>query len=64
INRMLSELTALDERQGRVAELRLFGELSSAQIAELLSVSIATVDRDWASARLWLAREMGRGVAR
>ena len=59
-NRLLDELTALDPRQGRVVELRLFGGLSSAQIAELLSVSVATVDRDWASAKLWLARELGR----
>ena len=64
IDRMLGELTALDARQGRVAELRLFGGLNSSDIAELLSVSIATVDRDWVSARLWLAREFGRGVAR
>jgi DNA-directed RNA polymerase specialized sigma24 family protein len=63
IDRVLSELSALDARQGKVAELRLFGGLNSAQLAELLSVSVATVDRDWASAKLWLARELRRGVA-
>ncbi len=63
IDRVLSELGALDARQGKVAELRLFGGLNSTQVAEVLSVSVATVDRDWASARLWLARELRRGVA-
>lgn len=64
VDRALSELAALDPRQGRVAELRLFGGLNSAEVAEVLSVSAATVDRDWASAKLWLARELRRGVAR
>lgn len=63
IDHALSELSALDERQGKVAELRLFGGLTSVQVAELLSVSVATADRDWASARLWLARELRRRVA-
>ncbi|HLH02367.1 MAG TPA: ECF-type sigma factor [Bryobacteraceae bacterium] len=61
IDQLLSELAELDSRQGRVVELRLFGGLTSAQIAEVLSVSVATVERDWASARLWLARELSRG---
>ena len=62
-DRLLSHLASLDARQGRVVELRLFGGLTSAQIAEALSVSVATVERDWASARLWLTRELGRGAA-
>lgn len=64
IDRALSELTTLDARQGQIAELRLFGGLSSAQLAEVLSVSVATVERDWASAKLWLARELGHGASR
>ncbi|MGC2661403.1 MAG: ECF-type sigma factor [Bryobacteraceae bacterium] len=60
IDHLLSELHGLDARQGKVAELRLFGGLNSSQVAAVLSVSPATVDRDWASARLWLARELGR----
>jgi len=64
IDHLLQELQGLDARQGRVAELRLFGGLNSSQLAEILSISPATADRDWASAKLWLARELGRGVAK
>jgi RNA polymerase sigma factor (TIGR02999 family) len=62
IDQLLDELHGLDARQGRVAELRLFGGLNSSQVAEVLSVSPATADRDWASAKLWLARELRRGA--
>jgi RNA polymerase sigma factor (TIGR02999 family) len=62
IDHLLEELHGLDARQGRVAELRLFGGLNSSQVAEVLAVSPATADRDWASAKLWLARELGRGA--
>lgn len=61
IDHLLTELARLDARQGRIAELRLFGGLCSNQIAEVLSISAATADRDWASAKLWLARELRRG---
>lgn len=64
IDRMLNQLAGLDARQGRVAELRLFGGLNSAQIAELVGISLATVERDWASAKLWLARELRRGAVK
>lgn len=63
INQLLAELHSLDARQGRVAELRLFGGLNSSQVAQVLSISPATADRDWASAKLWLARELRRGAA-
>lgn len=63
IDQILTRLTALDARQGRVAELRLFGGLSSREIAEVVHVSTHTVERDWGSAKLWLARELSRRVA-
>jgi len=63
LDRALKGLSELDERQGRVAELRLLGGLTSRETAEVLDVSIPTVDRDWASARLWLMRELRQGSA-
>jgi RNA polymerase sigma-70 factor, ECF subfamily len=50
----LSELSALDPRQGRVVELRYFGGLTVEEAAEVLGVSVATVKRDWTLARAWL----------
>ncbi len=54
LDRALDELAVLDERQGRVVELRFFGGLSLEEIAENLGVSLATVNRDWRLARAWL----------
>lgn len=50
----LEALFALDERQGRIVELRYFGGLEVDQVAEVLSVSSSTVERDWRAARAWL----------
>jgi RNA polymerase sigma factor (TIGR02999 family) len=54
----LDELANLDARQGRVVELRFFGGLGTAEIADVLDVSRATVDRDWRFARTWLYRRL------
>ena len=56
----LERLTAMDERQGRIVELRFFAGLSVDQTAEVMKISTATVKREWASAKAWLFREMTR----
>jgi len=56
----LEELAQMDARQGRIVELRFFGGLSIAEAANVLSVSHATVERSWASARVWLFRRLKR----
>jgi len=55
----LDRLAALDAAQERIVELRYFGGLTVEETALVLSVSPATVKRDWASARAWLLRELG-----
>ena len=50
----LQRLSALDERKSRVVELKFFGGLTIEEIAEVLQVSGATVEREWAFARAWL----------
>ena len=60
----LNELSRLDAQQSRIVELRFFGGLSIAQTAEVLSISPATVKREWATARVWLHREMSRTARR
>jgi RNA polymerase sigma factor (TIGR02999 family) len=59
----LSELSRIDERQGKIVEMRFFGGLSAPEISQVLGISRATVDRDWATARLWLHRQMSRTAA-
>jgi RNA polymerase sigma factor (TIGR02999 family) len=56
----LSELSRLDSQQSLIVELRFFGGLSIAETADILSISPATVKREWAMARVWLHREMSR----
>lgn len=50
----LSELAALDPRQSQVVELRYFAGLTIEGTAEALSLSPATVKREWLAARAWL----------
>jgi len=54
----LNELSRIDERQGQIVEMRFFGGLSAPQISQVLGISRATVDRDWATARILLHREI------
>lgn len=56
----LERLSQMDERKGRIVELRFFGGLSDEEIAEVLGVSVRTVLRDWKTARLWLFRELAQ----
>jgi RNA polymerase sigma factor (TIGR02999 family) len=56
----LKDLARMDVQQSRVVELRFFGGLSIAETAEVLSLSHATVERSWASARAWLFRQLNR----
>ena len=50
----LEGLAAMDERKSRVVELKFFGGLTTEEIAEVLQLSGATVEREWAFARAWL----------
>ena len=55
----LEALTKIDERKGRVVELRYFGGLTVAETADVLKVSPETVMRDWDFAKAWMSRELG-----
>lgn len=54
LDEALSRLEKLDERQGRIVEMKFFGGLSIEEIAEVMGVSQATVKREWSSAKLLL----------
>lgn len=63
LDQALAELAARDTRQAQVVELRYFGGLSEQEVAEVLTVSRATVTRDWNVARAWLFRRMTLGIS-
>jgi RNA polymerase sigma factor (TIGR02999 family) len=59
----LQALARIDERQAHIVELKYFGGLSEDEIAAVLSLSRATITRDWQSARAWLYRRITKGRA-
>ncbi len=58
LDRALASLAALDPQQARIVELRYFGGLSVEETADALSISPATVKRDWTVAKAWLLRAL------
>jgi len=56
----LTELARLDERQAHLVELRFFGGLSIEETARALDISVATANRDWVTAKVWLYRRLRR----
>ncbi|HEX7690516.1 MAG TPA: ECF-type sigma factor [Burkholderiaceae bacterium] len=55
IDEAMNRLAAVDARLARVAELRLFADLSSPEISQVLGVNARTVERDWLKARTFLS---------
>ncbi|MES1195745.1 MAG: ECF-type sigma factor [Steroidobacter sp.] len=51
----LDELAALEPRLAKVVEMRYFGGLQEQEVADALSVSLRTVQRDWEKARMILS---------
>lgn len=58
LNEALDELANMDPQQSRIVEMKFFGGLSIEEIAEVLSIGHATVERDWKMARAWLRRQL------
>jgi RNA polymerase sigma factor (TIGR02999 family) len=62
LNDALDQLGAFDSRKSRIVELKFFGGLTTDEIAEVLQLSPATVERDWSFARAWLYDTIGGGA--
>jgi len=58
LDESLTRLAALDPQQARIVELRVFAGLTVEETAEALTISPATVKRDWAMAKGWLLRQI------
>jgi RNA polymerase sigma-70 factor, ECF subfamily len=63
IDELLSELARSDARAAQIVELRFFGGLSGAEIADALQINERTVKRDWQMARAWLYSQLRRDGA-
>jgi RNA polymerase sigma factor (TIGR02999 family) len=63
VDRLLTSLAEFDEQQARIVELRFFAGLTVEETAEALKISKATVKRDWAMAKAWMAQQMAQPQA-
>jgi len=58
LDEALSSLANLDPRKSQIVELKFFGGLQEEAIAEVLTISLRTVQREWNLARAWLYNEL------
>ncbi len=58
IEEALEKLKELDPRQEQIVELRFYGGMTVAEVAEVLGVSKRTVESEWTMLRAWLRREL------
>lgn len=64
LDEALDQLRAIDARGAEVVALRYFGGLTAEEAAELLGVTVRTVERDWQRARVILAGLLDDGPDR
>ena len=58
LDRALTKLKEQDERKSRIVECHFFAGMTYDEIAEALSISTATVDRDLRFAKAWVYKEI------
>jgi RNA polymerase sigma-70 factor (ECF subfamily) len=63
LDEALRTLTNLDARRSQIVELKFFGGLNAEEIAEVMSISPATVQREWRAAKAWLRHTMTSKVS-
>lgn len=60
VDQALTDLARIDEGLARLVEMRFFGGLTEAEIADLLGTSERTVRREWVKARALLLNLLAR----
>jgi len=58
LDEAMRQLAEFDAQQSKIVELRFFGGLTIEETAHVLSISPATVKREWTMAKAWLFRRM------
>jgi RNA polymerase sigma factor (TIGR02999 family) len=59
LDEALKRLASFDERKSQVVELHYFGGFTYEEIADVVGISAATVDRELRLAKAWLYGELG-----
>jgi RNA polymerase sigma-70 factor, ECF subfamily len=60
---VLEKLAVVDVQQARLVELRIFGGLTVAEVAQELGIAKRTAEREWTAARAWLRSELAAVTA-
>lgn len=55
LNDALERLNTIDPRKHRVVELRFFAGLTVPEVADVMQLSVTTIESEWRAARAWLA---------
>ncbi|MCR9294813.1 MAG: sigma-70 family RNA polymerase sigma factor [bacterium] len=59
VDEALEKLSSIDPVQAKIVEMRFFGGLTVAEVAEVLKMSKRKVEYEWQMVRAWLRRELG-----
>ena len=61
LDEAMQRLAEAEPRCAQVVEMRFFGGMTMGEVAELLGLSVKTIEKDWRVARAWLYRELSKG---
>jgi len=59
LDEILEKLASTNDRQAQIAAFRLFGGMEQTEIATVLGVSLALVEKEWRKIKDFLAAELG-----
>ncbi len=60
LHEALEKLNTIDPRKGRVVELRFFAGLTVPEVADVMQLSVTTIESEWRAARAWLATSLSK----
>lgn len=58
LDEVLRELSTLSPRQAEIVNMRVFGGMLVAEIAEVMAVSTRTIEKEWRRAKAWLGAQL------
>jgi RNA polymerase sigma factor (TIGR02999 family) len=58
LDELLTKLAEFDSRAAHIFELKMFSSITNDEVASLLEISLATVERDLKAAKAWLKIQM------
>jgi RNA polymerase sigma factor (TIGR02999 family) len=62
VDQALVRMSERYPRCAQIVEFRFFGDLDFQEIAEVMNLSLTTVERDWRFARAWLQKKMASSI--